>query len=325
MPFNIIEADITTLEVDAIVNAANPSLLGGGGVDGCIHRAAGPELLAECVKLNGCETGSAKLTRGYALKSKYVIHTVGPVWRGGDSNEEELLYSCYKSSLALALANGCESIAFPLISAGAYRFPTKEAVDIAVLAIKDFLMENDMIVYLTIYHRRDFSIDTGLRRILNHYIEISDAPGGGRLCSLSRNASGDDFIGHAPKRYMPKLEEALNDLDESFAEMLLRKIDESGMTDAECYKRANIDRRLFSKIRNDKNYRPTKPTVIAFAVALRLSLSDTAELLKKAGFALSRSSKFDVIIEYFIASKNYDIFEINKALFAFDQNLLGSF
>ncbi len=324
MPFNIIEADITTLKVDAIVNAANPSLLGGGGVDGCIHRAAGPELLAECRKLNGCETGSAKLTRGYALKSKYLIHTVGPIWRGGNSNEAELLYSCYKSSLKLALEHGIESIAFPLISAGAYHFPRKRAIDIAVLAIKDFLKKNDMTVYLTIYQRRDFDIDLKLRCALKAYIKKSCEPDD-RLFSMQSRASGAAFSDHARKRQIPELEEALNNMDESFTEMLLRKIDESGMTDAECYKRANIDRKLFSKIRNDKSYKPAKPTVIAFAIALRLSLKDTIDMLKKAGFALSRSSKFDVIVEYFINSENYDIFEINKVLFAFDQKLLGSF
>lgn len=235
MPLQIIRNDITKMSVDAIVNAANTSLLGGGGVDGCIHRAAGPELLAECSTLHGCETGSAKITKGYRLPCKYVIHAVGPRWRDGKHREQELLESCYRTSLNLAKENGCQSVAFPLISSGIYGYPKDQALKVAVDTISTFLLENEMMVYIVIF-----------------------------------------------------------------------------------------DRKLFSKIRSDKFYKPSKPTVLAFAIALELPLAQMQEMLGKAGFTLSHSSKFDIIVEYFVERGNYNVYEINEALFAFDQSLIGA-
>lgn len=333
MPLNIVRNDITKMNVDAIVNAANEKLLGGGGVDGCIHRAAGPELLAECRTLGGCKTGDAKVTKGYNLPCTYIIHTVGPVWKGGCNNEKALLESCYKTSLELAVAHQCETVAFPLISSGIYGYPKDQALKVAIDVISDFLFSHDLTVYIVVFDKKAFTISEKLFSEIAEYIDDNYADEhsdysrriySNRLedcCAKEIRFDGEMLM---PMDIGGNLDDILKQLDESFSEMLLRKIDESGMTDSECYKRANIDRKLFSKIRSDKEYRPSKPTVLAFAIALNLSLEETQDMLMKAGFALSHSNKFDVIIEYFIVNKNYNIHEINEALFAFDQSLLGA-
>ena len=335
MPLQIVRNDITKMTVDAIVNAANSSLLGGGGVDGCIHRAAGPELLAECRTLHGCKTGDAKITKGYRLPCKYIIHTVGPVWNGGHSGEEQALISCYQRSLELAKEYGCESIAFPLISSGIYGYPKDKALKIATSTITAFLEKNDMQAYIVVFDKCAYQISSKLYSdiaayIDDHYVDIHDDR---LLCKLSRKSPvvSESFAFEAPPicgapapSEPSSLEVVVNQLDESFSEMLLRKIDEKGMTDSQCYRNANIDRKLFSKIRNDKFYKPRKTTVLAFALALKLPLAEIKEMLEKAGFALSHSNKADVIVEYFIQQGNYNVFEINEALFAFDQQLIGA-
>ena len=361
------------MKVDAIVNAANNSLLGGGGVDGAIHRAAGPKLLEECRPLGGCDTGDAKITGAGNLPCKYVIHTVGPIWYGGQHGEEELLRSCYNRSLSLASSHGCSSVAFPLISSGAYGYPKDQALRVAVSTIGSYLLNNeDMLVYIVVFDRQAYTIEPGTYHDISMRLGANDLTSGagltgtglaaaasaskprlfGRKMSSERNKSAsmeaamsipsrDECVDECVKdrrdgyrgefcaasavcmEESADLDSRLQQIDESFSTMLLRKIDESGMTDVECYKRANIDRKLFSKIRSDVNYRPSKTTVIAFAIALRLSIADTRDMLMKAGFALSRSNRFDIIIEYFIEKGNYDVFEINEALFAFDQPLLA--
>lgn len=324
MPLHIIRQDITKLKVDAIVNAANPSLLGGGGVDGAIHTAAGPELLRECRTLGGCAIGDAKITGGYRLPAKYVIHTVGPVWQGGGNGEKELLESCYRRSLELASKHKCESVAFPLISSGVYGYPKAEALRVAVDVIGSFVINHDMIVYIAVFDRASYKISEKLLASVKEYIDDNYAVA---HANLHRSRALGDFaplMTRLPESRSVSAEDLHFELDESFTEMLLRKIDERGMKDSECYKKANVDRKLFSKIRKDPHYKPSKQTAIAFAIALELPLYETEELLKKAGYALSHSNRFDLIIEYFIKAGNYNVFEINEVLFAFDQNLLGA-
>lgn len=350
MPLEIVRNDITKMKVDAIVNAANSSLLGGGGVDGCIHRAAGPKLLEECRTLGGCETGNAKITKAYQLPCKYVIHAVGPRWMGGSRGEREHLISCYQTSLRLAKKANCETVAFPLISSGIFGYPKDQALRVAIDTISAFLIENDMTVYIVIFDRAAYKISEKLFSDIEEYIDDryvadhEDSYSERRRRLLAEQSCNTTFGAAICKDELDfadqmlatpaaagiaslkskSLDEAVQMIDESFSQMLLRKITELGMTDAECYKKANIDRKLFSKIRSDRNYKPSKPTAIAFAIALELSLEETRELLMKAGYALSHSNKFDIIIEFFIENGNYNVFEINEALFAFDQSLLGA-
>ena len=325
MPLIIVRNDITKMSVDAIVNAANESLLGGGGVDGCIHRAAGPELLQECRTLGGCRTGEARITGAYRLPCKYVIHTVGPVWNGGRCGEREQLASCYRTSLALAKEHGCETVAFPLISSGIFGYPKDQALRVAVDAISGFLAENDMTVYIVIFDRAAYQIGNKLFADIAAYIDdhYVDAHTDSRRERMRRIGVVESRTLTAPMA-ASGLDEALAHLDAGFSETLLKLIDRSGKKDAEVYRKANVDRRLFSKIRNNPDYKPSKPTAVAFAIALELSLPETRDLIARAGYALSPSSKFDVIIEYFITQRDYDIFKINEALFAFDQSLLGA-
>ena len=330
MPLIIVRNDITKMSVDAIVNAANETLLGGGGVDGCIHRAAGPELLAECRTLGGCKTGSAKITGAYRLPCRYVIHTVGPVWNGGRHGERELLTSCYRASLALAREHDCETVAFPLISTGIFDYPKDQALRVAVDTIGAFLLHNDMTVYLVIFDSKAYQISSKLfadiaAYIDDHYVDAHTDSMRERLRrqSILRNMDTALYESAAASVAANTLDDLLSHLDAGFSETLLKLIDRSGKKDSEIYKKANVDRKLFSKIRSNPAYKPSKSTAIAFAVALELDLDETRDFIARAGYALSPSSKFDVIIEYFIRQKKYDIFEINEALFAFDQSLLG--
>lgn len=363
MPFEIVRNDITNMRVDAIVNTANPDPRVGWGVDAGVHRKAGPRLFAARQKIGRLRVGEAVITPGFDLPAKYVIHTVGPVWQGGDHNEEELLRSCYARSLRLAKWHRCKSVAFPLISAGNYGFPPALALQVAMNAISEFLMKQEMRVYMVVFDRESFRLSEKLFRGVTSFIDenyireqtlrqygladdgsASDARLEQALRMRERQIYADaampELFESAPMPMMamptptskgvsrqkaPKnLTQLLAETDAGFSETLLSLIDKTGKKDSEIYTKANVSRQHFSKIRNNRDYKPTKATAIAFAIALELNLEDTKDLIGRAGYALTNSSKFDVIIMYFIREGNYNMFDINAALFEFDQSLLGA-
>ena len=348
MPFEIVRNDITHMQVDAIVNTANPRPIAGAGTDAMIHAKAGPKLLEARQKIGHITPGQAAITSAYGLDARYVIHTVGPVWIDGSHAEEALLRSCYDNALALARKHRCRSIAFPLISAGNYGFPRDKALQIAIAAFSDFLLQNDMQITLVVFHKEAWQLSEqlfqGLRSYIDqHYVDIWTAAayeGVDRRQQARARRIADAAYMPVPDASMaapsPKkapatkekptrsLAELLKKTDAGFTETLLGYIDRSGKKDSEIYKKANLSKQHFSKIRNNPHYQPTKPTALALAIALELSLEDTKDLIGRAGFALTGSSKFDLIIRYFIESGNYNIIEINMALYEFDQSLLGS-
>ncbi|MDR3270507.1 MAG: macro domain-containing protein [Peptococcaceae bacterium] len=332
MPLMIIRGDITQIRADAIVNAANTGLAMGGGVCGAIFKAAGArELQAACAKVAPIKTGEAAITPGFALPAKYVIHAAGPVYSHWNAEQaERYLRAAYINSLNLAAGNGCESVAFPLISSGIYGYPKAEALAVATAAIGGWLnARDDMDVSLVVFDKEAFTVSEQLLGevaafIREHYVDaypikhrqaFADEEKAIRV--LEQEAMFALSIAEAKA-----LEDVIGDLNEPFSTALLRLIDSRGKSDVEVYKRANIGRKLFSKIRNP-GYRPSKKTVVALCVALELTLDETDGLLECAGFALSRSVKFDVIVEYFITSERYDIYEINQVLFEYGQPVLG--
>ena len=331
MPFEIVRNDIVNMKVDAIVNTANPKPIIGDGTDRAIHCKAGERLLLARKEIGDIAIGTSKITPAFDLNARYVIHTAGPIWKDGKSGEEALLASCFKNSLRLAKEKDCESIAFPLISSGSYRFPKPIALQIAVREISAFLLENEMQVYLVVFGKQSFELSEKLFKSVSSYIDenyVSDKMSLEYGKSKVRRFDYEEMLlsesSYEITSKMPNLDGMLNNLDKGFSETLLDLIDRTGKKESEIYKRANVDRKLFSKIRNNVNYKPSKATALAFAIALELDLDETSDLLSRAGYALSQSSKFDVIVKYFIENKKYDIFEINSALFRFDQPLLCS-
>jgi len=291
MPIEIIRNDITKMKVDAIVNAANRTLLGGGGVDGAIHKAAGKGLLKECMTLGGCKTGQAKLTKGYNLPAKYVIHTVGPVWHGGNNNEKELLTSCYKNCLATAKENGFKTVAFPLISAGVYRYPKAQALKVAVDTIRDFLLENDMTVYVVLFDKELNEIGTKLYSSIKEYIDDTYVDEHYEpirsiiFDDVSYPAAVNDDVCFEPA-VQNNLENRLKMIDESFSQMLLRKIDEKGMTDPECYKKRMLTESFFQKLKVMRIISRVKQQQFHLQLHLNLILS------KQANFCLKPAMHF---------------------------------
>ncbi len=349
MPLQIIRQDITKMNVDAIVNTTNEEMVGYSGVDLAVHTAAGPMLDEECAKIRPLGLGTAKITGAYNLDAKYVIHTSGPVWHGGLVGESIILKSCYTESLKLAVANGCESVAFPLISAGAYGYPKDQVLKFAIQVITEFLFEHELNVYLCVYDRKSYefsrTVFNEIRSFIDdNYVEDLKADYNAEIEWLESRVLPNEIRQRDREIPAPKLcasmpapqsaeygsvknktlQEYMKAMDKSFAYKLFDLIDSKGMTDVECYKKANVDKKTFSKIKcNPDTYKPSKQTAVAFAIALELTLDETQDLLASAGLTLSRSFTFDKIIRYYLQKGVYDIFEINEALFEFDQMLLG--
>ena len=356
MPFEIVRNDIVNMQVDAVVNTANPNPVVGSGVDYGIHKKAGEGLLAARQKIGCIDFGDAAITPGFQLDAKYVIHTVGPVWVDGKQGEEQILSSCYRKSLSLAKKYECESIAFPLIATGNYGFPKALALQIAVREISTFLLENEMQIYLVVFGKEAFALSEKLFKSVSSYIDenyiksktLDEYGAGGlrgartellwgrerpklssRICENTCPPPApsmclDMSVSAATPTDTDKWGQLLKSLDAGFSETLLQLIDRTGKKDSEIYKKANVDRKLFSKIRNNMDYKPSKTTALALAFALELDIEETKDFIGRAGFALSHSSKFDVIVEYFLVNKNYNVYELNEVLFAFDQPLIGA-
>ncbi len=340
MPLQIIHRDITTMQCDAIVNPTDRCFSGRGGTDLAIHTAAGKALVDACAELSALDFGEVAVTRGFGLPCKYIIHTMGPVWTGGEQNETVLLRSCYVNALIKAKRLGAKSIAFPLISSGTFGFPKDRVLRIAIDAISDFLftVDSELDVFVCVLNRGAFELskDVALREYLSGSKRFAYEDHAIKMRRV-RGVSSDSLMrGEVESEAMPyrqpipvhasgaqSLGEWIKKHDDSFALTLLKLIDKKGMDDVECYKKANVTKNTFWKIKNDGKYRPSKPTVIAFAIALELTLEETDALLKSAGFALSHNNDFDMIIEFYISQGCYDIFEINAALYKYDQPCLG--
>ncbi|MBO4218580.1 MAG: macro domain-containing protein [Erysipelotrichaceae bacterium] len=349
MPLSIIHGDITEQKCDAIVNAANTWLQAGGGVCGAIFEKAGRQQLQQlCDQIGGCPTGSAVYTDGLQL-CRYIIHAVGPVYQDGEHGEPEQLYSTYASSLDLAEQLKIESIAFPLISSGIYGYPRDEALQIAVKAIGDHLEKSDLDVRLMIYDEPSGYLKWQQRQMLSFWHKRQDEETTARrkvMSDLKQMESQQSFaftgFAMAPaeesKRREPAYQSNITDSDlsldsaegfrqpeDSFSTALLKLIDQRQMLDPDVYRRANLDRKLFSKIRTDASYQPSRNTAIALAIALKLSLDEANELLEKAGYRIGHSSMFDIIVEHCFLNGIYNIHEVNELLFVNDQKTLGSY
>jgi O-acetyl-ADP-ribose deacetylase (regulator of RNase III) len=375
MAFQIVRNDITKIKADAIVNTANPEPTYMAGTDAAVYEAAGAEdLLKERRKAGIIKPGGVAVTPAFNLDAKYIFHTVGPVWEGGNYGEKEVVKNCYENCLKKAVELDIGSIAFPLISTGIYGFPKTDALLIATGVFSEFLTDHELDITLVVFDNESFELSgrifAGVDEYIDgHYVEekldeeygfagaavfgtanysmppeevleeVTDEEPQerrhsrrSRLFGLHQEARSAmpcaDVAAPAPKPAAKEakkrsLDDVVKNISDTWSESLLRMIDEKGYTDVEVYKRANADRKLFSKIRSNKDYQPKKATALAFALALRLNIDETKDFLGRAGYALSNSSVTDLIVEYFIENEVYDIMTINVALFDHDQPLLG--
>ncbi len=379
MPLQIIRNDITKVKADAIVNTANPHPVIGRGTDSAVYKAAGEEeLLAERKKIGEIRPGDVAVTPAFGLQAKYIIHTVGPSWNGGNCGERDILHACYRNSLEKAAALSCESVAFPLIATGVYGFPKDEALQIALDEINRSLLTYEMKVILVVFDRGSFVLSEKLASGIDAFLEehevdaLADREYGQSIAEelrrertmlgrrrqagplydygirpdrvfgqglqevipteeitseeiLSDEAAGIDTAENPPAGAAGgSLEEFMNKEEDSFADRLFRLIDERGLSDSEVYTRAGVTRQVFSKIRRNPDYQPKKCTAYALSIALELDRSDMLDLLSRAGLTFSPTSKTDLIIDYFVTNHNYNVGQIDAALFHYDQPTLFS-
>lgn len=346
MPFQIIRNDITKVKADAVVNTANPHPQVGGGTDSAVYKAAGKEkLLAERKKIGDIRPGEAAVTPAFALHAKYIIHTVGPAWYGGEHGERDILQACYRNSLMKAAELACESIAFPLIATGVYGFPKDEALQIALAEINRFLLQQDMLVILVVFDQKSFVLSEKLISGIDAFLEeheadvLADEEYGPAYAeelkkenAWRRRRQRDQIVSMSLSEAVPStadsagksLEEFMSREEESFRDRLFRLIDERGLSDTEVYTRANITRQVFSKIRKNPDYHPKKTTAFALSIALELDMKTMLDLLSRAGITFSPSNRMDLIIEFFVTNRSYDTGQIDAALFHYGQPTLFS-
>lgn len=290
MPLQIIQQDITKLRVDAIVNSTNEDYYPSGAIDSAVHLAAGNELYEACKKLPQCQTGSVQVTDAYNLPCKYVIHTVCPYY-DQSGEDEELLQSCYTEALYVAQEKKCKSVAFPALGIGGKGFPSNHAMNLAILAIKEYLdVKDDINVYIVVFQKELYNI---IQTLYPKYCASNS------VVDYSADAS---------------LEDKLNHIDVKFFDLLMHYARERGVTTSECYKNACVDKRLFSKIKNNSNYLPSKMTIIQFAFSLKLTLDKTQKLLRTCGYVLSESIAEDIIVMHYISQRQFDIDNLKERL-----------
>lgn len=326
MPFQIVRNDITLMQVDAIVNTANEFPTYSSGTDTAVYEAAGVEkLLAAREKIGFLNEGEVAITPGFNLPAQYIIHAVSPLYQGGNKGESERLRSCYNKSLQLAKEHGCKSIAFPLIATGGFGYPQEEGMEIALSCINQFLMKEDMMVYLVVFNKEAFHLSGKLFNDVQSYIDDHYVEEKIEVEYSYRCISEPAFSRPAEKKSRRSLDDVISQASETFQQQLFRLIDQSGEKDVTIYKKANVDKKLFHKIKINENYQPSKHTVICFSLALELSLDETKDLLARAGYALSPCNKRDLIIQYFIENKIYDIYTVDCVLYDYDQQMLGKY
>ncbi len=336
MPIRITDRQISQLGCDVVVDQVN----GDSTVCENLRLAAGAKYRNVCEKYANMSVGSISFVSGFSLKSKYIARIAAPVWRGGIFGEWELLASCYTSILDSARDRKCTSVAFPLLSSGSSGFPAEGLMNTAMKAIGSYLNEHDMDVYISVPAKSEYSMPDCLLSELKGYIYKAQNEHGAMQAQSNFSLAGYSHTGDAlfdthmdtdhqaaDKRRIdtPRgLADMLKEMDRGFADTLFYYIDKKGISDVECYKRANVDKKTFSKIKCNRGYKPSKVTAVSFAIALRLDLNETDHLLNTVGMSLSRSSVFDVIIEYFVTTGNYEtIHDVNQTLYQFDQVLLG--